>query len=387
MTSLRIGQVTHRFSPSIGGVESHVAELSTRLVGRGHEVTVFTGDMIGDFPKSEYRVEVQDRSEAGIRIKRFRSMSLLGSAFSNRTIMPSMIPSLIKERLDIIHAHSLGYYPTFASALPKLVKRSKLIITAHSDPTFGSYKPRLASLPLRLADRVIALTRREREWFLRNGFASDKVMVIPNGIDLERFHPVQSGDAFKEKYGIQDQMVLFVGRIDIDTKGCDILVKAIPRVLEDHPKARFVFVGPDWGARDDLQAVSSSLNVDPIFTGAVSQHELLEAYTAADLVVVPSRVEAFCIVLLEAMACGKPIVASRVGGVPDVVNNSNAILTQPGGTLELAAAISKLLSDKTLAGRLGEAGRRRVTRYSWDRIVEEIEHVYFSALEHRQCDS
>jgi glycosyltransferase involved in cell wall biosynthesis len=386
MESLRIGQVTQRFSPSIGGVESHVAELSTRLVGRGHEVTVFTSDIIGDFPKGEHHIEVQGR-EVGIRIRRFHSTRLMGSALSNRTIMPSMIPSLIRDRPDIIHAHSLGYYPTFASAIPKLIKRSKLIITAHSDPTFGSYKPRLASLPLRLAERVIALTHREREWFLRNGFASDRIVVVPNGIDLERFHTVQSGDAFKEKYGIKDQMVLFVGRIDIPAKGCDILVKAIPRVLEDHAKARFIFVGPDGGARDYLQVLSHRLNVYPIFTGAISQHELLEAYTAADLVVVPSRVEAFCIVLLEAMACGKPIVASRVGGVPEVVNDSNAILTEPGDASKLAAAISKLLSDKTLAARLGEAGRNRVTRYSWDGIVEEIEHVYFSALDQQGHNS
>lgn len=136
-----------------------------------------------------------------------------------------------------------------------------------------------------------------------------------------------------------------------------------------------------------LKKLAQSLHVNPIFTGQLDEVTLIQAYSAADVVVVPSRTEAFAIVLLEAMACGKPIVAARVGAIPEIVDDSNSILTGPEDPHELASAVKKLLLDETLRARLGEAGKRMVYKYSWDTVVRKIEQVYRSAIQHSRESS
>ena len=142
-------------------------------------------------------------------------------------------------------------------------------------------------------------------------------------------------------------------------------------------------MGEDWGGVAMLRSLARSLGIEHqiVFKGALGRSDVIRAYASADIFVLPSLFEPFGIVLLEAMAAGLPVVASAVGGIVDVVaDGTTGLLVPPGNPSALAAGLEHLIADSSSRARMGQEGRRRVLRYSWDLIVPKIVDVYREAI-------
>ena len=377
---MRVLQLTQRFPPAIGGVESHVFHLAEGLRRAGVEVRVATTDLRRDAP-----LERLPRSPVrhGYPVRRHRARKFAEVPHGLGIAAPSMLFEALDHGSDLLHAHAYGSFPVWAATFAHSLDGAALVVTPHSDrgrPTiskraFDRIAPRFS---LRRATRVIALTRHEASFLASLGVEPGRIAVIPNGIDLSEFPgPVP---AHRPSAGTTG---LFVGRLDPSQKGLEPLVRAVA-ALPPSSGFRLRIVGEDWGGRQGVLRLASRLDVaDRIaLVGCVSRTALLREYADADLLVLPSRFEPFGIVLLEAMAAGLPVVASRVGGIPEVVSDGETgLLVEPGDAEALASAILRLVERPALRATLGARGRERARSYSWDALIPRVLAVYREALQ------
>jgi D-inositol-3-phosphate glycosyltransferase len=225
-------------------------------------------------------------------------------------------------------------------------------------------------MTLQGADRVIALTPGEASRLARWGVDPERIRVIPNGLDLEEF----AGVLARPNGAPQGEpVILYVGRIYPEQKGLDTLLEAFGIVARGN-RSQLRLVGEDWGGLDAVRRLARRAGVEDRVhaTGTVSRADLLAEYAGANLLVLPSHFDSFPFVLLEAMASGLPVVATRVGGIPEVaIHGTTAVLVPPGDPPALAEAIGRVLADPALGARLGAAGRQRAESYSWDRVIPQ----------------
>ena len=381
---MKVLQICHDFPPSVGGGATHVYRLSKGLVEAGHRVTVVATDLIGKDQRSTCPSEEID----GITVRRFHAtrVPIVGADVGN--IAFGMLPvALMAERPDIVHVHTYRFFPTWLVPILRWVRHMPVVMTSHSayEPTrparIDLFDRTWGRVIFKTVNRIIALTEIERRYLSRLGANPDKIVIIPNAVDSSLLAYQPNVQRFRDTYHLkQDKIVLFVGRIGL-AKGLDTLVDVIPNVLAQSDRnARFVLVGPDLGDRRGLEERARRLGVDGnlLFTGALIGDELLDAYHTADVVVLLSRFDASPIVLVEAMAAGKPIVATRVGGIPDIVQDGvNGLLVEPGDARATAAAINRVLVDSVLAQQLGQAGKTLVReRYQLSKVIQRVEGVY-----------
>lgn len=210
----------------------------------------------------------------------------------------------------------------------------------------------------------------------------DKIVVIPNGINFDEFDIDHSKKECREmlNLSLDDMIVLFVGTLG-PHKGPDILLNAMAEVLEIIPNVKLIFVG-DGIMRRELEMLSEKLNIenDVKFIGYVGEiSKKIMYYKSADIFVLPTTGghEIFGNVNLEAMACSIPIIASKIGGVPDVVKNGeNGLLVPPGDSESLSDAIVYLLENEDVREKMGRNGRKMVKNYSWEIIAKKTKMVY-----------
>lgn len=389
---MKILQLCIRFPPAPGGAENHVLSISRELLARGYEINVFSSDLYTEVPF--VRINHPKPVYEKVPVRRFKSYSLGGEM--HYVFMPSMLKPLLKEETNIIHTHSYGYIQTNLGALTKKMRGIPLVLTPHFHPSWsmwgGTKRKQLRKLYDRIfaksallaADIIICHTNNEQA--LLSGFPipKDKVRIIPAGIDLKRFDPVPSPAYFRDHFGLTGRIVLYTGRL-ASNKGLSHLLDAAPKVISDFPDTTFVLIGEDEGERKTLeaQAVRLGISSNILFCGYIGDDRLFKsAFSACEVFVLPSEYEAFGIVLLEAMACEKPCVATRVGGVPDVVEgNKTGILVDYGNPKQLAEAIISLMGDESKARRMGRAGRERVREhFTWPKVVDQLEDVYKNVI-------
>ncbi len=385
---MKVLQICHDFPTAVGGGATHVYQLSKGLAESGHQVTVFATDLIGKNQRSTRASEQMD----GITVRRFRTVQvpLVGADVGN--IAFGMLPAaLTVERPDIIHVHTYRFFPTWLTPILRWVRRVPVVMTSHSayEPTrptrIGLFDRTWGKVIFKTVNRIIALTEIEKKYLTWLGAASDKIVIIPNAVDSALLAYQPNIQRFRDKHHLKEaKIVLFVGRIGL-AKGLDTLVDAIPDVLAlSGDDVRFVLVGPDWGDQRALEERARCLGVDKyiLFTGALVGDHLLDAYHAADVVVLLSRCDASPIVLVEAMAAGKPIVATRVGGIPNLVQDGiNGLLVEPGDAGAAAGAINRVLADHTLAERLGQAGKALVReKFQWSQTIQQVVNLYSELL-------
>jgi len=363
-------------------VETHVYNVALGLVKIGVSTEVFTTDLRTDIPFRRFDAEVPPAPPDALVVRRFRAMKALELPHGLGILSPSMALALFQDEPGLVHAHAYGYFPVLAGGLAELLRGMPLVVTAHSDPGGHTLSKRLfdwavPAVTLRRADRVIALTNIEALNLRRLGVEADRIRVIPNGVDLKEFEDVpkrrEPGDEFA---------LLFVGRCYPRQKGLEHLISAL-RLLLAKWKIHLTIAGEDWGGTETLRALAKALGVEKhiTFTGALPRRDVINAYASADAFVLPSLFEPFGIVLLEAMAAGLPVIASRVGGIAEVVSDGKTgLLVQTGDSQSLANAVASLISDADLRRRLGAAGRVQAAGYSWDGIVPQILDVYHDAM-------
>jgi D-inositol-3-phosphate glycosyltransferase len=233
--------------------------------------------------------------------------------------------------------------------------------------------------------RIIAATEKGKEELVSYYSASpEKIGVIPCGVNLELFRHLDKKEARRNLGFNGDSIVLFVGRID-PLKGIDRLLMALPG-LDTRRKLKLLVIGGDEDSQPEverLQRLSQSLHIQDsvAFTGIVDQKELPLYYSAADVCVIPSYYESFGLVALESLACGTPIVATRVGGMESVINQGqNGYMVEDNAPLRLADRIAALLAQKEEAIESADSIQASVNGFSWSRIAEAIIPEYRSTL-------
>lgn len=373
----------------MGGVETHVQRLSGGLVARGHEVEVVASDLRSEFPFEPLRAEerAQD-ARSPVPIHRFPAATLGGDL--HWTFLRGLSRWLAREarRFDVIHAHSYGYHHTLAALLAARLADKPFVLTPHFHPPWSmelgarrrhlrrAFDVAAKRTLLGSPDAVVCVSRAEAGEL--GAPRPERVHLIPNGVDPEPFRAAQ-GTAFRQRLGIEGPSALFVGRL-ASNKGLFTLLDAWQAMPKD---MTLVIAGEGHLARPLAERTARDGMQDRVrLLGPLPDGQLREAYAASDLFVLPSEYEAFGIVLLEAMAAGKPVVATRAGGMAEVVEEGTTGLLVPvGDAPALAQAMQALLLDRPRAEAMGTAGRGRLEQgFTWDAVTGKVEALYGALL-------
>lgn len=387
---MRIAHLSTRFPPGPGGVERHVGEVTKRLAARGHEVHALTSDLYREIPWQRLPENVP-RTETvdGVRVRRLPVWTIGGEL--HYPFFRGLNRTLREVDPEVTHVHTYG--TNHAAAARRFHRRSgrPYVLTAHYHPIWsihggwlrhrirGLYDHRLAAPIVRDAACLIVQTHEEERLIRENGFPLPEVATIPPGY-TPLPSPVEGGRVFAEKFGIPGPFLLFVGRL-ASNKGLDPLLTAFQTLAAHDRNATLVLVGEDGGVRAAAEARARSLGLSERvrFTGFVEDDRLLaSAFREARLFVLPSEYESFGLVLLEALAQGTPVIASRVGGIPEFVPDGKAgLLVPPNDAKALADALVTLWPDEPRARAMGAFGRTEVVpKYTWDGVVDQLLTVY-----------
>ncbi len=367
---MHILQVTPYFYPHFGGVESHVMGLTEGLMNLGHEVEVVT---------SRYSRMPETEKIKGIKVTRLPQWVNL----YNTPVVTAIQEFVRRSHADVIHVHSPPPFTERFAAKGAKDAQKPLVVTHHCDlelkgflgkMAVNVYQSLLGKYPLKMADRVISTT---------NSYATTSrslwdidVDVVPNAVDVNRFHPKNKGDFIRDKFVEGDEPIaLFVGRL-VPHKGIGILIRA----LEYLQSGKLLIVG-DGPYLNWLKQLTKKLKLEDrvVFVGPISDYWLPAYYAATDVVVLPStsRLEAFGIVGLEAMASGKPLVLSDIPGVRDVISSDEGFIVEPLDPEALAEALEKIWNYPENAKQMGLKGRERVvSMFSWEKVSKEVETIF-----------
>lgn len=377
---MRIGQVPHRYYPSMGGIENYVRRLKGSLERRGHEVRVYTTDF--GIPK---RAEL----EGGVFYCR-TNIAIHRNPFSGE-----LLRRLRESDDDIYHLHSPWFFPSLFGA--RILDRKPKVMTVHGarigvGPMLSVlsllYHP-FARQVLHNMDKIIALTKSERYYLVRRfELPRRKVVVVPNGVEVESFRarPGAVGE-FIRGHGLKEESfkVLYVGRI-IPEKNPDKLISAVTKHMGEGD-VEVIMVGD--GSPDYIAKLKRASNGGVHILGKLSFEELVAAYRASDLFVFLGLLEGLPTVILEAMVCGLPVLATPVAGIPDVIVEgvNGMLLDLPIKEEDIASKIGRFmnLGDSDVR-RMGKVNVRKVKReYNWKGVVDRILDVYNQVLEmHRR---
>ena len=376
-----------------GGMEMHVEDLINGLVKRGHRVTVITtkhprgikreGDKnlkiyyVGDKPLKYTKTFFKESAELFKALSKQEDFDIAHS----QSIAGAGVVRFTETKLPIVvtlHGTILNEIKSALnkSSLKGFIRASYLLLKMLTDKT--------DRLLLKRADKIIAVSHQLCDDIRQQyRLPEEKLTVIPNGIDINKFKPIHVEDLKKRLALANEKIILFVSKIHRQ-KGCHLLLEILPDILKEDKNVKLILVGtgPYLQKLKD-KAKKMGIKNHVIFAGRVSDEELPKYYNLADIFVFPTlRVESFGLVLAEAMACEKPVIASRIGGIPTVIeDNKDGILIEPGNLKELKEKIVEVLEDKELAKRLGKNARKKVVeRFSLDRMVEDTVKVYEEVL-------
>jgi glycosyltransferase involved in cell wall biosynthesis len=374
---MRICFVNSFYPPYIGGAERYVSSIARKLSEMGHDVTVYCAS------KPLHAGESYDGKVRVVRMK--TPMMFYGTPI---TVFPE---SFFREDYDIIHANFPSPYLAAVSSFLSKLKNTPSVLTWHNDlPPVTKAAKILVGLhdlasPLYLNNfrKIIATTKiyAERSKILRR-FA-DKVIVIPNGVDTSKFNPNVKGDRIREKYSLKDKTIaLFVGALTTwhRYKGLDYLLRALAIARKKNSSLALLVVGAG-NLLPYYKKLAGELGIEDVvvFAGMVNDEELPEYYATCDFFVLPSidSSEGFGIVLLEAMACGKPVVGSAVGGILEVIEDGkNGFLVSPKKEDDLAEKILLLAEGKALRKKMHPDTVRHAGLLSWSDVVRKLLMVY-----------
>lgn len=380
---MRITLVNSFFPPWRGGAETYVYNLSKHLQGRSHEVTVICSS-----PPLEPGVQFVD----GVRVER---LGTCGKLYGT-PIMPELFEKLTGSQADIVHANFPSPYIAYLAStisrirgmpavltwhndLPPVTRTARILVTIHDRLVLPFYLPQFRF--------IVATSEVYAETSQILCAHKDRVVVIPNGVDTQKFNPDIPGDEIRSGLGVgRGKIVLFVAALTQwhRYKGLDVLIQAMALMRDQVPDARLLIVGAGQLETEYRQLVSRhGLTSCVVFAGNVPDDELPKYYGCSDMLALPSkdRSEGFGLTILEANATGKPAIGTTVGGIPSVIRDGyNGLLVPPNDPSALAEAIKKVLSDDDLLKRMGRNGRVFAERHDWSIVAKQTEELYKRAL-------
>jgi glycosyltransferase involved in cell wall biosynthesis len=334
------------------GAENMLVTLAEKLcqLGCRSVVAVFFD------PRSPHPEVVQRARERGLTVEMVKCRGKL-----DRSTVRQLRSLLLKHNIDLVNPH--GYKAdlyAYAAAWPS---RTALVATVHNWPSrrlsMRAYAA-LDRLALRRFDKVIGVSEVPINILRRSRVAPNKMATVANGVDVERFD--LAAPSLRKEIGSEGTILVgFVGRL-VPEKGGEILLRAAQQVLASRPKIKFVFVG-EGPSRKRWEALARQLDIGTQVAFVGARDNMPGVYSSLDIVVLPSFIESMPMCLLEAMAAGKAVIATRVGAVPQLLaSEQTGLLVEPGDVDGLSAAILRLLEKPELAARVGKNGRQHVAR-------------------------
>jgi glycogen(starch) synthase len=410
---MRIGFFVWEYPPKlVGGLGTYAEYITREFVEMGHDVTVFTLNpgnlkthevikgvevhrpLIADASNVFPMFVTEDLKKWGANIRLFNDIFIYNVLSATKCIN-----DLIRKqgyKFDVIAVHD--WLSSIAGIIIK--NETKIPVAFHVHSTeFGrsggqgsEVVSHIESATSRIADRIVTVSHAMREDLIKHGWSAEKISVIWNGIDPQRYDPAkyrpEDSKRIRTDYGIKDDetMLFFVGRLTW-VKGVRNLVQAMPTILQEYPKTKLVILG----SGEEQTAIEETVNRLGIQQNVIckfdfiSEEERILHYAASDACVFPSVYEPFGIVSLEAMAMAKPVVVGAHGVVgfrEQVINagpDQNGIHVNGENPADIAWGIMETLKNKEQAKKLGVNGRKRVLQYfTWDQVATQTLQIYRS---------
>lgn len=372
---MRITFVLDYFTPHIGGAETLFDSMTSRLAEKGFEISIVT-----------QKVPESKKTERS----RGRLIRRVSPDFRHAFPLTSFATSAEEARKsDLVHFATLGGLGA-GLLLKKAVKKpvvatffevwGDLFFKFQRQPQSG-INFLLEKIPIMgyRNDNMVSISRHTKEKLVEGGVPSGNVTVIYPGIDKGLFTP-KAGRMFDFDFPV----FMAFGRPGV-SKGIPYLVRAVPKIVENIPDAKLLLmISKDpYGEYQKIVNLVKSVGAEDnvIITQSQKRNDVPKVINSCDVVVVPSLSEGFGFSAAEAMACGKPVVASDVASLKEIVSNKSGLLAAPGNPLDFAEKITKILEDGKLQARLGKGARKDVKKFDWNRNVREHIKLYERIVE------
>lgn len=386
---MKIAFITFEYPPFIiGGAGIYALNITRELAKLGHEVVVFTPDILENTSGSDlYNLKIQ-------KVSVNKQLPFKALQFWLR--LPNEVKKIEKyTKFDIVHFNGISYW-----FLKKKLSTAKHIVTIHhlvinaitnNNLSFLSrikdisgennlFMSFLEKKCIESADKIVAVSNFTKKNIIESyGIDPDRIEVIYNGINLDGylFTKDEITKAKKKLNLIEMPILLFVGRVDDPRKGLSFLLNTLQKVLRKVDITLLaVGKGDQTEARKLIEILGISNNV--VFTGFINDNFLKRCYLLCDIYICPSRLEGFGLTLVEAMIAGKPIVATNVGAIPEIViNGMNGILVKSGDVDGMCLAICTLLNNQKMMDEIGKANAESVGKiFSWNKNAQKLLEIY-----------
>lgn len=376
---MRILEVSEHYFPHIGGISEHVYFLSRELMRRGHEVDVLTSRIPGKVPPGVAVTRIGN----GVRLPINKSFSRITLGIG---VWAGINRLLRRKKYDVIHVHG-----SLAPMLPMTVlhysrndERTIAVGTFHAghDPSslYRFFKQPLRRQFFRYYDGLIAVSPVAKETMAC--FFPGEYRIIPNGVDTDLFSPGRS--ALEDVLPRSSLKLLFMGRFD-PKKGVRYLLSAMTSIRRQVPDVKLVVCGEGPMRAYYERFVEREVRDSVIFAGEIVGDARRDYYRWCDLSITPSiGAESFGIMLLEAMASGKPVVATDIEAFRWVMSPDAGVFVKPCDASDLARGILELHRRRSEWGEIGLRGRKRALEYSWPRIARTVEDYCHELFEFRR---
>ncbi len=414
---MRILHVNAAYPPFLGGAETYTQAISKHFQRSGDDITVVTTDAgeveyfwnprkrhlstgredqvgieiircpVGHLPLSPWSFYVLRKVATMIATLPFQLSSVFRYLAPYMPSVPQIEAVLtgLSPGYDVVHGINIALeWPLLAAwryarreGLPFVTTPFVHVGEQSNTDVLINYTMPHQLEALRDADAVIVQTNIEKEALARQGIVLEKMHRLGMGVDLAE---LQGGvpQRFRERYDLNEPIVTFLGVVTYD-KGSFHLVRAMEKLWERAHDVHLVIAGPTVDEFDRFyQSLSRQIRERVVLLGPVMGDDKRDLLAATDIFALPSRIDSFGIVYLEAWSYCKPVIGARAGGVPDVIaHGKDGLLVDFGAVDDLAASITALLNDPNWAHALGQRGREKVeAHYTWERICEALHEVY-----------
>ncbi|HSH04781.1 MAG TPA: glycosyltransferase family 4 protein [Anaerolineae bacterium] len=384
---MKIGVYAPFYHPFEGGAE-RVARRVSHLLSANHEVTVFTLQYDQSLPLIEH--------DNDIIVRRFpyKAMYPLGLTKTNA---PQLLKTLQTADIDILHIHGVVFTDVMlnvvkvmnARQIPTVLIPHGLFEAFYGDTKLASWRRNLSVFFVRLFLRLllrtishIALTSPEEKKILQYfQFPVEKTTVVYNGFEPPD-RDMASASRFRQQHQLGSDIVLLQVASVKPNKGHDLVVEALKQIKDKVPNVHYVAVGNKsglWGEyaqKVEKLAHQSGVGQRVALLGHISDEELVDAYAATDIVLLPSLAETFPLSVLDGMAWGKAVIATDVGGVSHMITNDKDGYLIPANDIPiLAESILTLACSPDERARLGQAAQKTVSKFSWDQVIARYEQI------------
>jgi glycosyltransferase involved in cell wall biosynthesis len=372
---MKVLMITPSYFPIKGGAETVIHDIATKLNKNAVSVDILTFNMDRKWkPYWHGKIEEDD----GVRVYKIPALNWFPFTHSDRITMGiNLVPGRFRFLLkgyDILHFHGGDLtFPVFSLD----VKKPKIL---HFHGLSSAFYKRyfLSRLFLKnVAHMYICLTSTMKKEIVSLGIREEKVRILPNGVDTNLFCPLGEKN---------ENLILFVGRL-CPEKGINTLIRALTYL--ENPTQLVIIGPPDWNKKhfhnilDLIKKENERGKHKVVYLGAKKREEILEWYQKASLLVLPSQKEGFPVVIIEALACETPVVATNVGGIPEILANTECgVLVPPNSPAKLAEAIQFLMENKDIRIKFGRQGRMLVRKcFSMDTMIARLCGIYKETLE------